>query len=89
MTLPYTLGAYQYQTEDNDEYNDEVNDGDDFTPGDAIDMEYQPEEYDEYVDDNDIHDDDDVNNMYKLIHSDTKETQDLPEDIRNALKPHH
>ena len=86
LTFPYTLGAYQHQTEDSDQYNDEVNDRDDFTPGDAIDMEYQPEEYDEYVDDNDIHDDD-VNNMYKLIHSDTKETQDLPEDIRDALKP--
>ena len=86
LTFPYTLGAYQHQTEDSDQYNDEVNDRDDFTPGDAIDMEYQPEEYDEYVDDNDIHDDD-VNNMYKLIHSDTKETQDLPEDIHNALKP--
>ena len=86
MTFPYTLGAYQHQTEDSDQYNDEVNDRDDFTPGDAIDMEYQPEEYDEYVDDNDIHDDD-VNNIYKLIHSDTKETEDLPEDMHNALKP--
>ena len=86
LTFPYTLGAYQHQTEDSDQYNDEVNDRDDFTPGDAIDMEYQPEEYDEYVDDNDIHDDD-VNNIYKLIHSDTKETQDLPEDMHNALKP--
>ena len=48
-------------------------------------MDYQPEKYDEYVDDNDIYDDD-INNMYKLIHSDTEEAQDLPKDIRNALK---
>ena len=53
-------------------------------------MEYQPEEYDEYVDDNDIYDDDDddddVNNLYKFIHSNTEEAEDLPENIRNALK---
>ena len=48
-------------------------------------MEYQPEEYDEYVDNNNIYDDH-VNNVYKLIHSDAEETQDLPEDVRNALK---
>ena len=50
-------------------------------------MEYQPEEYDEYVDDNGIYDDDeDVNNLYKFIHSNTEEAEDLPENIRNALK---
>ena len=50
-------------------------------------MEYQPEEYDEYVDDNGIYDDDDdVNNLYKFIHSNTEEAEDLPENIRNTLK---
>ena len=31
-------------------------------------------------------DDDDVNNLYKFIHSNTEEAEDLPENIRNTLK---
>ena len=78
------LGAYRTNTDnDDDEYE---YDPYEFTREDFEEIDDGPEDVvHKYVDENDKYDDE-VNDAYKLIHSNVKEMQDLPKDISDALK---